>query len=148
MKKVVLILLLTFGYYTNSYSQENDKIERAAMDYLEGFYEGDTTKIVKSIHPSLSKFGYGFDKKTGAYKKGSQMTYQGAIRYAREVNKNPKWAAPKDAIKKVEILDVQEKIACVKVTAYWGVDYMLLAKNNNKWMITKVLWQSVPKKQN
>jgi hypothetical protein len=33
----------------------------------------------------------------------------------------------------------------VKVNAYWGSDYMLLAKQGGSWMITHILWQGPPK---
>lgn len=143
MRTLIVFLFVFFTIIQNSFAQNNAGIERAALDYIEGFYEGDTTKIKRSIHPDLSKFGYGRDKKTKKYKKGNSMSYDRAIDFAREVANNPKWAAPKDAVKKIEILDVQDKIACVKLTLYWGIDYLLMAKNDNKWMITKVLWQSV-----
>jgi hypothetical protein len=32
-------------------------------------------------------------------------------------------------------------VASGKVTAWWGIDYILLEKINNKWMIRMVLWQ-------
>ena len=44
------------------------------------------------------------------------------------------------------LLDVLDQTAAAKVTAWWGTDYVLLAKQNGKWMITHVLWQSYPKK--
>ncbi|WP_109300371.1 nuclear transport factor 2 family protein [Aquimarina sp. AU474] len=140
MKKIILIFLIVFCFNIDSYSQDREKIESAALDYIEGFYEGDTTKIKRSIHPDLSKLGY------GSKSKGSKkhiMTYDKAIGFARDVAKDPQWAAPKDAVKTIEILDAQDKIACVKLTLYWGIDYLLMAKNEGKWMITKVLWQSL-----
>jgi hypothetical protein len=48
--------------------------------------------------------------------------------------------------KKIEVFDVQDQTASAKLTAWWGTDYILLARQNNKWMITHVLWQSAPKK--
>lgn len=30
---------------------DRDGVRRAALDYLEGFYEGDSTKIVRSVRP-------------------------------------------------------------------------------------------------
>ncbi len=140
MKKTILILLLLFCFHINSYSQDLDKIKKAAQDYIEGFYEGDTTKIKRSIHPDLSKLGY------GSKSKGSKehiMSYDRAISFAQDVANDPKWAAPKDAVKKIEIMDAQDKIACVKLTLYWGIDYLLMVKNGDKWMISKVLWQSL-----
>lgn len=142
MKKIALIIMLLFCFNVNSYSQDSTKIMRAALDYIEGFYEGDTMKIIRSIHPDLSKNGYGIDKKNKGYKEHI-MTYERAVDYAREVLNDPQWAAPKGAIKKVEILDAQDKIACVKLTVYWGIDYLFLVKHGNRWMITKVLWQAI-----
>ncbi len=140
MIKTILITPLIFCLCTNSLSQDRANIERAALDYIEGFYEGDITKIERSIHPELSKLGFG-SKSKGS--KEHKMSYERALDYARDVANDPKWKAPKDAAKKVEILDVQDKIACVKLTLYWGIDYLLLAKYDDRWMITKVLWQAV-----
>jgi hypothetical protein len=50
--------------------------------------------------------------------------------------------APATAPKKVELLDLLDQTAAVKVTAWWGTDYMLLAKYDGRWMISHVLWQS------
>ena len=140
MKKAILIFLLIFCFHLNSYGQNIDKIEKAAQDYIEGFYEGDTTKIKRSIHPDLSKLGYG-RKSEGS--KEHIMSYDKAIDFAFDVANDPQWAAPKDAVRKIEIMDAQDKIACVKLTLYWGIDYLLMVKYGDKWMITKVLWQSV-----
>lgn len=50
------------------------------------------------------------------------------------------------SIKKVEVLDVLDKTAVAKVTASWGVDYMLLGKYGDQWQIQQILWQSPPPK--
>jgi len=141
MKKIVLIILIVFCFNMYSYGQDSTKIKRAALDYIEGFYEGDTMKIKRSIHPDLSKYGYEIDNKTKKYK-GHPMSYEGAIDFTLDILNNPQWGAPKNAVKKVEILDVQDKIANVKLTVYWGIDYLLLVKYDDRWMITKVIWQA------
>ena len=51
-----------------------------------------------------------------------------------------KYIAKAVAPKKAEVLDVINTIAAAKVIAWWGVDYILLAKQNDKWMIDQVLW--------
>jgi hypothetical protein len=53
--------------------------------------------------------------------------------------------APATAPKRVELYDVQNVTASVKVTAFWGTDYLLLGKYDGKWMISSVLWQNAPK---
>jgi len=44
------------------------------------------------------------------------------------------------------VLDVMNAIASAKVTGWWGYDYILLSKQNDKWMIEEVLWKG-PLKQ-
>lgn len=117
---------------------ERESVRRVAMDYLEGFYEGDTVKIVRAFRPDMYKYGF-FKDSTGKYE-GMQMTFPAAIAYAKRVKANnrpvnPSWP------KQVEIYDVQDQTASGKVTAWWGTDYLLFAKYNGAWQITHVLWQ-------
>jgi hypothetical protein len=34
-----------------------------------------------------------------------------------------------------------DQTASAKLTAQWGIDYLLLARYDGRWMITHVLWQ-------
>ena len=68
------------------------------------------------------------------------MTYRQALDYAKSVLLEKDFAKP-DAPKKVEVLDIQNTIASAKVTAWWGVDYILLSRQGDKWMIEQVLWE-------
>lgn len=140
MKKICTLLL--FCAFTGiALAQENKiLIEEACLNYLEGFYKGDTAKLIKSLSPALYKFGYWQDKKTGKYAPDGNMTWQQAIDYAKHVFEKKKFAKA-DAPKKVEVLDIMNTIAAAKVTAWWGVDYVLLAKQDGKWMIDEVLWE-------
>ncbi len=143
MKIYILLFFLSIGAVFTSSAQDEQGIERAALDYIEGFYYGDTTKIIRSIHPDLSKDGYKLlDAETNSYKTYN-MTFEKAVNFARDVLIEPKYGAPEGAPKTIEILDAQDKIACVKITVYWGIDYLLLVKYGDKWMISKVLWQKV-----
>ena len=44
-------------------------------------------------------------------------------------------------IRNAEILDIGNHIASAKITAAWGVDYVLLSKEEGKWMIEQVIWE-------
>lgn len=68
------------------------------------------------------------------------MTWRQAIDYAKGVFEKKNFAKP-EAPKKVEILDVLNSIASAKVTAWWGIDYILLSKQNNEWIIEQVIWE-------
>ena len=139
MKKIILLLLVC-SIAKISTAQEKEKIERACLNYLEGFYEGDTVKLIAALKPSLYKFGYWKNKTTGNYDPDGQMSYREALDYAKKVMEKKSFPKP-DAPKKVEVLDMMNTIASAKVTAWWGVDYILLSKQDNKWIIEQVLWE-------
>jgi hypothetical protein len=124
-------------------ASDKEKVERACQDYIEGFYEGDTTKLIRSLKPALYKYGYWRSEKSESYDREGQMTFKQAVNYARNVSLKKNFAKA-DAPKKVEVFEVSERIASAKVTAWWGIDYMLLAKHNDQWMIEQVLWQAPP----
>lgn len=140
MRKCGLVLILCLCIATVRAQDAPKDVTRACLDYLEGFYEGDTVKLARSLNPSLYKFGYWKNKETGAYGPDGTMSYRQALDYAKGVldkKRFPKETAPK----KVEVLDVQNAIAAAKVTAWWGVDYILLAKHGERWLIDQVLWE-------
>jgi hypothetical protein len=73
------------------------------------------------------------------------MTFREALEYAKNVMTKKSFAKP-DSPKKVEVLDVGNTIASAKVTAWWGIDYVLLSKQGDKWIIEQVLWEGPPAK--
>jgi hypothetical protein len=139
MKKIIIILLLVV-VSKFSLAQEKEKIERTCMNYIEGFYEGDTAKLIAALKPSLYKIGYWKNKDSDKYDPDGQMTYRQALDYAKRVWEKKNFTKP-DAPKKVEVLDIMNTIAVAKVTAWWGVDYVLLAKQDDNWFIEEVLWE-------
>ena len=144
MKKLIFLLLL-FSSVKFGSAQEKEKVERACLNYIEGFYEGDTTKLIAALKPSLHKIGYWKNKNTGVYDFDGQMTYREALDYAKNIMAKKNFAKA-DAPKKVEVLDVGNTIASAKVWAWWGIDYLLLSKQTGKWIIEQVLWEGPPAK--
>src|SRR5687767_9700860 len=61
---------------------DHEAVRRAALDYIEGFYEGDTTKLVRSVAPTVYKYGY--SKGAEGYA-GSQRRWEGFMSYANGV---------------------------------------------------------------
>jgi len=122
---------------------DREGVRRAVLDYVEGFYEGDTVKIVRSIRPEAKKYGFFIPRDSARYV-GEPMSFQEMIDYAKNVKARGR-PTPATAPKQVDILDVADQTAAAKLTAWWGIDYLQLAKYNGKWMILHVLWQSPPK---
>lgn len=123
---------------------DHDGVRRAVLDYLEGFYEGDTTKLIRSLRPELSKYGFWRGRDSTAFH-GEAMTYKEAIDYARQFRAR-KQVTPPEAPRDVQLLEVQSHSAAAKVTAWWGTDYVLLGKYDGRWMIAQVMWQSPAKR--
>ncbi len=119
-------------------------VRLAVLDYVEGFYEGDTTKLMRSIRPEVVKYGY-FKKKGETTYTGEAMPWAEFLSYANQVKASGR-PTPATAPKEITILDVADQTASAKLTAWWGIDYLHLAKFDGRWMITQVLWQSPPPK--
>jgi len=121
---------------------EREAVRRAALDYLEGFYHGDSTLIVRSIHPDVRKIGYYRAQGDPAYR-NEPMSFAQMNAYANNFKRSGR-TTPATAPRGIEIYEVLNQTASAKVTAWWGIDYLHLAKYDGKWMIVNVLWQDPP----
>ena len=141
MKKI-LTLALCFLTLQFSQAQTSDKegVKKACMNYIEGFYEGNASKLEASLQPTLNKFGFWKNKDTNVYEQVPHMSYDQALAYAKGVLDKKEFPKP-DAPREVLVLDIGNSIAAAKVTAWWGIDYILLSKRGDKWMIEQVLWE-------
>jgi len=121
---------------------DREQVRRAVLDYVEGFYEGDTAKLVRSVRPDVYKYGFWRGRDSTAYH-GEQMQWRAFHDYANRVRASNR-PTPPTAPKEITVYDVQNQTASAKLTAWWGTDYLLLGKYDGRWMISSVLWQSPP----
>ena len=139
----LLVALALCGWAAPAVAQAPDEagVRRAALDYLEGFYEGSDEKLRRSIHPEVDKFGFSRSAPGQPYRR-SPMTYQQMFEFAEGVRAG-RGMPPAGAPKEVEILDVRDQTAVVRVVAWWGQDYLTMARYDDRWMIVHVLWQTL-----
>ncbi|MDQ3130930.1 MAG: nuclear transport factor 2 family protein [Acidobacteriota bacterium] len=145
MKIFLFAVALVFTFSIFGFAQidaDRDAVRQAALDYVEGVYEVNASRIERSVHPDLVKRGFYIKKGETVYS-GSPMTFTELVNLAKTYNKSGK--LPKTAPKEIVVFDVLDQTASVKLTAVWGIDYMHLAKYDGKWMIVNILWQSPPK---
>ena len=120
--------------------EDREAIRQTALDYIEGYYEGDGTRMERALHPELAKRivvtndGVSFLQNMGA-------THLTSVAKGGSGKNTPKEKQRKD----VTILDVFGTMAAVKVDAADWVDYMQMAKWNGRWVIVNVLWERRPK---
>lgn len=134
-----LLLLFTISIFAQDTS-DKAQIETTLNNYIDAFYKGDTTKLKAAIKPRLNKFGYWKNKESGDYEYYDHMSYDKAIAFVTKMKADGK-TRDEDKIRSVEVLDIGNHIASAKVMANWGIDYVLLSKDEGKWMIEQVIWE-------
>ena len=137
-------VLLTATSARAQTAADSAAVIRAGLDYVEGFYNGDGDMLKRSVRTNVVKYGFWRGREATTFT-GDTMSYAQFMSYAESVKKRGGTTGPNASIKKVEILDIMNQIAAVKVTAWWGVDYLQLGKYEGQWMIAHVIWQSPPK---
>src|SRR5258707_1714821 len=120
------------------HEQEQEAVREAVLDYVEGVYEVDPSRIERSVHPDLAKRGFFIEH---GQLTESVMSFIQFLEHTKTYNKNGQF--PADAPKEIIIYEVLDHTASVKLIAAWGIDYMHLVKYNSKWMIVHVLWQTL-----
>lgn len=146
MKKWILIIAALVLLPSAALAQtdaDREGVRQAVLDYVEGIYTVDASRIERSVHPELAKRGFFVKKGETAYS-SDVMTFQQLVEVAKTFNKNGR--LPKDAPKEVVIFDISDQTASAKLTAVWGIDYIHLAKYDGKWKFVNVLWQTPPKR--
>ena len=123
------------------YSAEHEAIKQVILDYVEAIYKVDPSRIEESVHADLTKRGFFKENEATEYTLIT-MTFTQTVELARRYNKDSKM--PEDAPKDITIFDATDQIANAKLIAWWGTDYIHLAKYNSKWKIVNILWQAHP----
>jgi Putative lumazine-binding len=146
MKVVILLLALLslLGVTAAGQNTSNDDdaaIKVTALNYIEGWYEGDAARMESALHPELAKRMISTDPKTGR----SQFNHMGAMALVQGTRRGGGKQTPKDQqLKEITILDRFNNAAVVKIVASGWIDYLEVAKFNGQWKIINVLWELKP----
>ena len=117
-------------------------IKQTALDYIEGWYEGNAERMERALHPELAK------RIVRTNAEGvSRLDQMSAMSLVQGTRRGGGKNAPKEKQQKdVTILDTFENAASVKVVASDWIDYLHMAKFNGRWVIVNVLWELKPRK--
>lgn len=115
--------------------QELAAITQAVLDYIEGGYNADTAQMERSLHPELAKRAV--MKVPDQPDRLSQMSALSLLQVVGKWQPKPADLQQKD----ITIFDATPNSASVKLVSQEWVDYLHLAKYNNKWLIVNVLWE-------
>ena len=117
---------------------DSEAIRATALDYVEGWYEGDAARMERALHPELAKRILRTDAKTGQ----TRLEDMGAMRLVQYTRNGGGKRTPKEQqLKKVTILDIFQNAASVKAEMSGWIDYMHIGKADGRWVIVNVLWE-------
>ena len=139
---VFFALLTATGAFAQSADADKEAIRQTALDYIEGWYEGNAERMERALHSDLAK------RIVNSNAQGrSQLGQMSAMGLVQGVKRGGGKDTPKEKqLKDVTILDVFGNAASVKVVASDWIDYLHIAKFNGRWVIVNVLWELKPQK--
>lgn len=111
-------------------------IRQTALDYIEGWYEGNTSRMERALHPDLAKRVVMPGPSGAVVQNMTKDQLVGAT-----ARGGGKMTPPERQQKDVTILDIFGNAASVKVVAADWVDYLHVGKVDDRWVIINVLWE-------
>jgi len=139
-----LLLLQAASPASGQDPTDDPGIRQAALDYIEGWYEGDPVRMERALHPDLAKRIVVLHPRTGR----SLLNHATASMMVEYTRAGGGKETPRDKIQnEVTVLDVYHNIANVRVVSADFVDYLHVVKWNGEWRILNVLWEPVERGQ-
>jgi hypothetical protein len=125
----------------NASAADQAAIKQTALDYIEGWYEGNAERMERALHPELAKRIARTNPQNGQ----SRLDQMSALSLIQGTRRGGGKNTPEQHRQKdVTILDVFQNAASVKVVASDWIDYLHVAKFNGRWVIVNVLWELKP----
>ena len=140
-KAIFTILLISIGLVALSgcgekeVTLDNEKydekaIRLVALDYIEGWYEGNAERMKSALHPDLIKRRID----------GDRIDELNATQMVEGTKNGGGKSVPKNLYEvEVEVLHLNKDIATVMTKSQY-IDYLHLVKVDNRWLIINVLW--------
>jgi hypothetical protein len=120
-------------------SADSAAIHRTALDYIEGYYTADAARMERALHPAM--------RKRMVYTHPQTRTDSLDRQSARDLISGTRTREPTPESERrvrVEVLDVYEDAASVRIDAQGWVDYLHVVRWRGDWKIINVLWELRP----
>lgn len=144
--KQTTLLFIFFGavqYCFTQSAQDSAAIRTTALNYVEGWYEGNPERMSKAVLPTLAKriVGWSNDHTNNgnvlSEMNGEQLVEATRKGFGKKISKERQ-------IKNITILNIYNNSASVKTEMADWIDYMHLGRWNGEWKIINVLWEMKP----
>jgi hypothetical protein len=113
-------------------------IRAAALDYAEGWFEGNGDRMARAVSPELVKRIVVRDTVSGK----DMIQGMGSTVLVNSTRRGFGKSTPPDKQEKeVRIYDIFRGAAVARVTMTDWIDYLQLARIEGRWVIVNVLWE-------
>ncbi|MGH8774106.1 MAG: nuclear transport factor 2 family protein [Jiangellaceae bacterium] len=112
---------------------DRDAVVEVALDYVEGWFDGDPARMARALHPELVKRSIQADGSLGTLTRESMVAFTGDGEGQREDSSDRQIEIV------VEHLDGTTAVATVRCHLY--VDHLQLVRSDGSWQIVNVLWR-------
>lgn len=137
---LLALALIPFSGLDAQTAADSNAIRQAALDYIEGYYEGDGARMERALHPELAKRIVRTNEQ-GRSQLGQMSAMSLVVGTRAGGGKDTPIA---DRRKDIKIFDIYRGAASAKIDASDWIDYLHLAKWNGRWVIVNVLWEMHP----
>jgi hypothetical protein len=117
-------------------------IRQTALDYIEGYYEGDSARMERSLHPTLAKRIAYSDPGADGRSQLAEMSAMTLTQFTRDKAGRPTPRAEQQ--KDITVFEVLGNAASARIVASTWIDFLHLSKFNGRWVIVNVLWEMKP----
>ena len=133
------VALLRPGLALAQSTADSAAIRATALDYIEGWYEGNAERMERALHPHLAKRQVVQDT-SGR----SRLVQISALELVQSTRRGAGKLTPERRRTDVRILDLFGNAAVVRVDATDWIDYLQEIKWNGRWVIINVVWENRP----
>ena len=119
-------------------TDDESAIVATVLDYFEGWFEGDPTRMERALHPALAKRSPAGSAGAGALTEDSAGTMLEATARGVGTTRLPPDGDPRIEI---EVEDVYDTIASVTVRSAVYHEYLHLVRTPAGWRIANALWK-------
>lgn len=140
-KLIFALVVLAAAAPRSAFADDAAAIRATALDYIDGWYDGDAARMERALHPALVKRIVKADPKTG----NPWLQDMGASQLVQFTRSGGGTQTPRPQRRnEVKVLDTFGDAAVVRIDAGEWVDYLQLHKWNGRWVIVNVLWELRP----
>lgn len=118
-------------------AEDEAAIRSCLLDYFEGWFDGDTVRMDRALHPGLAKHALGQDLH---HSEALDVITKEEMVEATRLGKGRSRDLPDRAIR-IDVASVSGDIASAIVHSAVYVEYALMVRTGDGWRITGALWR-------